>query len=147
VVNLVADNPRARLQLQNQLRWEDVCVTPCGRPVDPNGLYRVGGGVVMPSTAFRLPRPDGQVVVQANTGSKVKHWVGFGLGMGGLGAAAIGGLYLALASDTKSTDQFGNTAVKDTARTFGITYLIIGGILMLVGFPMFAANNTSVEVR
>jgi hypothetical protein len=146
VVSLFADNPRARLQQQNQLRWDDVCVTPCGRPVDPNGIYRVGGGTINPSPSFHLSRPEGQLVLQARTGSKVKRWVGFGLGMGGLGSAAVGGLYLALASDTKSTDQFG-TLSKDTTRTVGITYLIIGGILMLVGFPMFAMNNTSVEVR
>ncbi|MEA2697592.1 MAG: hypothetical protein QOI66_1863 [Myxococcales bacterium] len=147
VVNLVADNPRARLQLQNQLRWEDVCVTPCGRPVDPSGIYRVGGGTITPSPSFHLSRPEGQLVVQARTGSKIKRWVGFGLGMGGVGSAAVGGLYLALASSTNSTEQSGTKLSKDTARTFGITYLIIGGILMLIGFPMFAMNNTSVEVR
>jgi hypothetical protein len=147
VVSLFADNPRARLQQQNQLRWDDVCVTPCGRPVNPNGIYRVGGGTISPSPSFHLSRPEGQVVLQARTGSKIKRWVGFGLGMGGVGAAAIGGLLVAVAKDTTNTDNFGGTYTKNTVRTEGIIYLIAGGILMLIGFPMFAMNNTSVDVR
>ncbi len=151
VVSLIADDSRARLQQQLLMRWQDVCLTPCGRPVDPAGLYRVGGGVIVPSEPFRLPRPDGQVVVQANTASKVKKWVGFGLGIGGVAAAALGGIYLAISLDVKSNDQndagFGSF-FKDTTRTFGISYLVIGGILMLVGFPMFASNSSSsVQVR
>ncbi|HEY8924997.1 MAG TPA: hypothetical protein VIU64_11505, partial [Polyangia bacterium] len=42
-VQLVTNNPRARLQQQLQLRWTDVCAAPCGIPVDPAASYRVAG--------------------------------------------------------------------------------------------------------
>lgn len=148
VLSLFADNPRARLQMQlGTLSWSDVCTSPCGHPVDPQAIYRVGGGSIQPSATFRLPRPDGQVMVRAHTGSRVKRWVGFGIAMGGLGAAAVGGLYLAAASSASSTDKVGNTNAKDFYKSVGVAELVIGVVLMAVGFPMFASQNTSVEVR
>ena len=46
VVTLRADNPRARLQVMTQLKWQDVCLAPCNVPVHPGGTYRVGGGSI-----------------------------------------------------------------------------------------------------
>ncbi|HEY2900223.1 MAG TPA: hypothetical protein VGL59_06590 [Polyangia bacterium] len=145
VLRLFADNPRARIQ-QLSLSWRDVCTMPCGTTVDPTALYRVGGGTINPSEPFHLPRPNGDVVVKAATGSKVKKWVGFGLAMGGVAAAAAGGLFLAVGNQT-TTDEFGTTTVSDVYKTEGYVYLISGAILMLIGFPMFASQSTSVEVH
>jgi hypothetical protein len=140
IVTLQADNPRARLQ-QMQLRWQDICVSPCGAPVDPNGTYRVGGGTIRASDPFRMPRAAGTVLVQARTGSTVKHWVGVGLAIGGAASALTGALTLALASETKNDD-----GTKTLARGWGITYLVIGAVLLAIGIPL-AASSTSVEVR
>ena len=85
IVTVRSDHPRARLQVQGPLKWQDVCVAPCNVPVNPQGLYRIGGGTIRPSDGFNMPRPAGQVVVEAQTGSTVKHWVGFGLIIGGVG--------------------------------------------------------------
>jgi hypothetical protein len=142
IVTLQADNPRARLQ-QMQLRWQDVCVTPCGAPVDPNGTYRVGGGAIRASNPFRMPRAAGTVLVEARTGSTVKHWVGVGLAIGGGVSALTGALYLSLARDT-SNDGFTNT--RSSFKGLGIGYLVIGAILVAIGIPL-AASSTSVEVR
>jgi len=79
VVHLRSTHPRARLQVQGPLKWQDVCVAPCNVPVNPQGLYRIGGGSIRPSEGFNMPRPSGQVVIDAQTGSTVKHWVGIGL--------------------------------------------------------------------
>ena len=88
IVTVRSDHPRARLQVQGPLKWQDVCVAPCNVPVNPQGMYRIGGGTIRPSEGFNMPRPAGQVVVEAQTGSTVKHWVGFGLTIGGAVAAA-----------------------------------------------------------
>jgi hypothetical protein len=144
VVTLRADNPRARLQ-QMQLRWRDVCTSPCGVPVDPAGTYRIGGGTVRPSLEFRMPRPSGPVLIDTQTGSTVKHWVGFGLAIGGGVSALAGVLFLALASSASSNSALGPSA-KDVATIYGVTYLVIGGILMAVGIPL-SMSSTSVTVR
>ncbi|HVR62839.1 MAG TPA: hypothetical protein VMU50_13130 [Polyangia bacterium] len=148
VLSLFADNPRARLQMQLlENQWTDVCAVPCGRPVNPQGVFRVAGGTIQPSSPFQLPRPDGQVMVRARTGSKVKRWVGFGLAMGGVAGAAAGGLYLAAASNTSKDFYGNNTTTHDFYEVAGITYLVVGVVLMAIGFPMFASQGTSVEVR
>src|SRR5262249_39567502 len=89
VVTLRADSPKARLQiLGQQLRWTDVCTTPCNVPVHPGGSYRVGGGAIRPSETFSMPRPSGGVLVSAQVGSTVKHWVGIALIISGIADAA-----------------------------------------------------------
>ena len=92
VVRLSSDNPVARLQMM-QLKWRDVCTTPCGVAVDPNGTFRIGGGTIRPSEEFRMPRPAGTVLVKTQIGSIVKHWVGFGMILSGA-ATVLGGLLL-----------------------------------------------------
>jgi hypothetical protein len=144
VVFLRADNPRARLQ-QLQLKWRDICPAPCGVPADPNGIFRIGGGTIRPSEEFRMPRPSGQVAIDAQTGSTVKHWVGVGMLIGGAVAAALGGLLFAVSSDV-SNDPDGGATVKDTAKAEGLAYLIIGAIVAGVGIPL-AMSSTSVEVK
>ena len=49
IVTVRSDHPRARLQVQGPLKWQDVCVAPCNVPVNPQGLYRIGGGARTPS--------------------------------------------------------------------------------------------------
>ena len=98
IVTLRADNPRARLQVMTQLKWQDVCLAPCNVPVHPGGTYRVGGGSIRGSEEFTMPRPSGQVVIDAQVGSKVKRGIGIGLTVGGAVAAAAG-RHLCLAGD------------------------------------------------
>jgi hypothetical protein len=137
---LRTSNPRARLQ-QLQLKWVDLCVAPCGRPADPNALYRIGGGSIKPSPTFKMPRPAGEVRIDAETGSIVKFWVGVGLAIGGAAAAAGGGaLYLSSQGSTNALDR-------DTFRVEGIVYLVTGVVLLAVGLPLWLTNNTTIDVR
>ena len=92
-VMLRVDNPNARLQQFTPLRWRDVCIAPCGVTVDPAATYRIGGGTSMASDPFMLPRSAGDVYIDAQVGSKVKHWVGLGLMIGGVVAAGYGLLW------------------------------------------------------
>jgi hypothetical protein len=143
IVTLRADSPRARLQMQTALRWQDICLTPCNVPVSPAGVYRVGGGTIRASESFNMPRPSGQVLIDAQVGSKVKRGVGIGLTIGGAVAAAAGGVYL-LAAAGSSNDGFTNT--QDAFTVVGVTYLVIGVVLLAVGIPL-SASSTSVTVR
>jgi hypothetical protein len=143
VVTLRADNPRARLQVMGPLKWQDVCIAPCNVPVNPAGLYRVGGGSIRPSSEFNMPR-SAHVTIDTQVGSTVKHWVGLGLMLGGAGLGLAGGLYYASASDV--SNSYGSTTNEDAVKAVGIVYLIAGVILLAVGIPLFA-SSTSVDVQ
>jgi hypothetical protein len=147
VVRLTTDNMSARLQMM-RMKWTNVCVAPCDVAVDPNGIYRIGGGTVRPSEEFRMPRPQGSVLIDTQAGSTVKHWVGFGMILGGLGAVLGGAVLYAAAPSTSQPDAFGDTT--NTGRSFdhaaGITYIVIGAIVAAIGIPL-AASSTSVQVR
>ena len=146
IVFLRVDNPRGRLQ-QLQLKWRDVCVAPCGAPMDPSGVFRIGGGTIRPSEEFRMPRPSGQVAIDAQTGSTVKHWAGVGLLIGGGVLAAFGGLLLAFASDVNNSNNLnGGTTIQNGVRAEGLVYLVTGVILAGIGVPL-SMSSTSVEVR
>lgn len=142
-VRLHADNPRARLQ-HLSLRWMDVCTAPCEQPVDPGGLYRVGGGTIKASPSFQLPRSSGAVDVHASVGSVIKYWVGVAIAANGLAALALGGLFVASADDSTNTL---NATNRDSQHATGVTYLVLGAICMVVGLPLWLGNNTTVEVQ
>jgi len=144
IVTLRANSPRARLQVQTDLRWQDVCLTPCNVPVNPAGVYRVGGGTIRPSDSFNMPRPSGPVVIDAQVGSNVKRWVGFGLILGGI-ASAVGGTLTYLNAPEESAFVSTQTE-RDAAHVAGIVYVIIGVVLLAVGIPL-STSSTSVQIR
>jgi hypothetical protein len=142
VVHLTTDNQAGRLQVM-ELKWTDVCVAPCGVPVDPNALYRIGGGTVRPSAEFRMPRSSGTVSVNTQVGSKVKHWVGVGMIIGGAVTMLAGGLFY---EASKNTQASATGTTTDTLKAEGIADLVIGAIVTVIGIPL-AVSSTSVEVR
>lgn len=142
LVTLRADNPRARLQVMGQLKWQDICVAPCNVQVHPAGSYRIGGGSIRASETFTMPRQSGPVLIEAEIGSKVKRGVGVGLTIGGAVSALAGGIYLVAASST--SDGFTNN--KQALQGIGIIYLVVGAVLMGIGLPL-STSSTYVRVR
>jgi len=148
-VTLQVDNPNGRLQQHTQLKWRDVCIAPCGAVVDPTATYRVGGGSSIASDPFQLPRASGDVFIDAQVGSKVKHWVGLGLMIGGGVSALYGLLYWQLSkafADVETSSGNGSTGFSDTVRNIGLIAIGVGVVLEVVGIVMFA-DGTSVQVR
>jgi len=146
-VTLQVDNPNARLQQMGPTRWVDVCIAPCGYQVDPRAIYRVGGGSSIASDPFQLPRASGDVFVDAQVGSKIKHWTGLGLMIGGLVAGLYGVIYLETSSAFQQIDNMtGDTSFGNSVRTIGWTVIGVGVALEIVGIVLFA-SSTSVQVR
>jgi hypothetical protein len=143
VVHLISDNPAARLQVLTRLKWQNVCVAPCGLVVDPRATYRIGGGTVRPSDEFGMPRAAGPVSVSTQVGSNVKHWVGLGLVLSGIGTVAAGAIVYSASSN--QTDAFGNTT-GNVNHTVGVTYIVIGALMALIGLPL-SLSHTTVDVR
>jgi hypothetical protein len=147
VVTLRADNPRARLQILGEsLRWRDVCTAPCNVSVQPAGSYRVGGGTIRGSDTFTMPRASGPVLVSAETGSNVKHWVGIGMIIAGIADAAGGALYYSSASTFATSSSNTSGLSKQDYQTIGIVGIISGLVVAAIGIPL-AMSSTSVEVR
>ena len=147
-VVLRTDNPNARLQQFTPLRWRDVCLAPCGVTVDPAATYRIGGGTSMTSDTFMLPRSAGDVYIDAQVGSKVTHWVGLGLMIGGVVAAGYGLLWWQLFGSV-GDDPYASSSVndvRDNVRNVGLFIIGIGAVLEIVGLVMFA-GGTSVRVK
>jgi hypothetical protein len=143
IVTVRADNPRARLQVMGQLKWQDVCLAPCNMHVHPAGSYRIGGGTIRASETFTMPRQSGSVLIETEVGSKVKRGVGIGLTIGGGVSAIAGGIYLAAASSA-TNDGFYNA--QEAMQAVGIVYLVIGAVLLAVGLPL-STSSTYVRVR
>jgi len=140
VVHLRADNPKAQLQ-QLQLRWRTICVAPCGRPADPAGYYRIGGDTIRPSAPFRLPRPSGEVLIDTHVGSNVRHFVGLGLGIGGIVAAAYGTVVLSLGQAVNDGTSTGNDA-SQFFYAYGIAFIVVGAVLGVVGISLWNTSTT-----
>src|SRR5262245_15691509 len=148
-VTLQVDNPNARLQQHTPLRWRDACIAPCGVIVDPNAVYRVGGGSSIASEPFQLPRGSGDVYIDAQVGSKVKHWAGLGMMIGGAVAAAYGVIYWQFSkafADVESSSGSGSTGFSDTVRNIGLMAIGAGVVVEIIGIVMFT-GGTSVQVR
>lgn len=145
-VRLRTNNSRARLQQQLELSWTDVCAAPCGRTVDPNGTYRLGGGSLRASDPFRMPRPAGVVLVQGKMGSNVKHGVGLGLTIAGALDAAGGIITVALARN--ATGSFSkDLSNKDYYTVVGVSSIVTGAVLLGVGAYLLSSGSSSVEVQ
>jgi hypothetical protein len=86
------------------------------------------------------------VLIDAHVGSTVKHWVGLGIMIGGFASVGAGALYLAAGGST-TTNELGTTTTSDTFKVLGVTYLIVGAVLLAVGMPLFFTSNTSADVR
>jgi hypothetical protein len=147
IVLLRTDNPHATLQVQTQLYWRDVCIAPCATPVDPAGLYRVGGRPFVPSEPFALPRRSGQVTIEARMGSKARNIVGTVLTLAGLGATATGA-FLYYEGSQQPNDPYGfESPSRFILHAYGAIALIAGVALTLTGIPLWASSGTSTQIE
>jgi hypothetical protein len=146
-VRLRADRPEARLQ-KMQLRWRDVCAAPCGVAVDPRPLYRIAGRGIKPSDGFNLPRPSGDVSIDAFTGSQTRYWVGAGMTIAGAAGLVGGGLsLLARSAINNSSSDSSSQSLSNFYKVVGISDLIIGSVLVLLGAPLWLGSRTTIQVR
>jgi hypothetical protein len=116
-----------------------VCYAPCAADVDANAQYYVSGAYITRSNRFAIP--DGSSVLHARTGSDgisaAGGWlVGFGVLSSLTGAIATP---VAFATATQSSGWNG-------WEYFGVTTLIAGAGLILLGIPFLIAGRTHVAL-
>jgi hypothetical protein len=113
------------------------------------GAYRVNGPGLRPSQAFNVPR-TGSLHLDVTPGSAPRYWAGLGMTLGGLGTMGYGLLWYSLASSTSSSCSQYDTYCTDPAnglRGLGTGFLVVGGIVTLIGAVLWLQNNTLVDMR
>lgn len=109
-------------------QWEPVCVAPCAVPLDPNGVYRVGGGGVAPSATFVLPHAA-PLRLHVRAGSGFWHDAGVSTAVAGLATAITGGIVWGSAP-TQANERA--TAIAGAWTTgAGIVLLALGAVMWL----------------
>jgi hypothetical protein len=116
-------------------QWEPVCVAPCELHLDPNGIYRVGGGDVGPSSPFVLPRGIDPLRLHIHAGSSFLHDGGIVLTV--LGVAAIVGGVLTVGVSTAESDPA-------AALRGGVAFFGPGLASVLIGTTLWLMNGSSV---
>jgi hypothetical protein len=109
-------------------QWEPVCAAPCSVPLDPNGVYRVGGGGVAPSGPFVLPHAP-SLRLHVHAGSGFWHDAGVSTAVAGLATAITGGI---IWGSSPSQPNERATAIAGAATTgAGIVLLAVGAVMWL----------------
>jgi hypothetical protein len=145
-VFLRSDGANPRLQYLGRIKWSDVCTAPCGVNVEPGGLYRIGGGTIRKSDPFQLPRASGDVVIDVQVGSNVKHFVGLGLMIGGLVSAGYGTFFWLAFHESAMSSSYSAASDNNAARDVAIVFGAITAVLEGIGIALFS-SSTSVDVH
>jgi hypothetical protein len=116
-------------------QWEPVCVAPCQLHLDPNAVYRVGGGGVAPSSAFTLPRGSDSLRLHVHAGSSLLHDGGIVLTVAGA-VSVIAGVAVVGASTVETDPR--------AALQAGVAFFVPGLAAVLAGAVLWLTNGSSV---
>ena len=117
-----------------------VCMAPCQADLDANGMYRIAGGGITPTSAFGLPasQPGQAVRLHVHAGSIGARVGGLWLIIGGISFAIAGGTLAALAAAESSISS-------DTGLlASGVVIGGLGVVALVIGIVLIAGSGTSV---
>jgi hypothetical protein len=116
-----------------------VCTAPCDKSLGA-GRYRVNGSGIAPSDWFDMPLNADNVVLHAKTASQVAKMTGVILAACSVGVGVGGGVPFYVVGTVPST--YGN-AGNSTLKGVGEGFMVLGALMLVVGIPLWIANNSS----
>jgi hypothetical protein len=149
VVHIRSPKVETELQVRTQDGWDTACVAPCNQVLIPEGAYRVNGPGLRPSQPFIVP-PTGRLSLDVNPGSAPRYWAGLGMTLGGLGTMGYGLLWYGLASSASNSCSPNDSYCNDPSnglRSLGNGFLLVGGVVTVVGLFLWLQNSTQVEMH
>jgi hypothetical protein len=114
-----------------------VCYAPCSADIDPTAVYFVTGAHVTQTGRFAIPAGDSKLVIQSGSSvvSAVGGWT--------LGFGVLSGIFGTIATPAAFVNA---TGPWNGWQYVGVTTLIAGGVLMLVGIPFIVAGLTHASI-
>lgn len=139
VIHLVGDRPGLRLEARPRYgegSWRTLCSAPCGSRLDVHRQsLRVTGAGTTPSNPFHFEGRSGEETLDVNAGSiEMNRWGERSL-VTGIALALAGGLAYGL----------GRVEDQDAAKVGGAIALGVGGLGILVAFPLIGTSGTTVR--
>ena len=116
-------------------QWEPVCVAPCELRLDPNAVYRVGGGGVAPSGNFPIPRGADSLRLHVHAGSAFWHSAGIVTTI--LGAASVTAGLAFTGGATVETNP-------ELALREGFAFIVPGVVALVTGAALWIFCGSSV---
>jgi hypothetical protein len=114
-----------------------VCYAPCSADIDPTAAYFVTGAYVTETRRFAIPAGDSKLVI--HSGSSVVSAVGGWT----LAVGVMSGIFGTIATPVAFINA---TGPWNGWQYLGVTTLIAGAALMLVGIPFIVAGLTHASV-
>ncbi|WP_394830285.1 hypothetical protein LVJ94_27630 [Pendulispora rubella] len=127
--------------------YEPLCTAPCTTSADPNGIYRIAGEGITPSSTFRLPGHT-HADLRVHAGSSSKRWWGWASTYVGTALVVGGASFLIMDAISPATSYDVNTGKderKTTFRDIGLIGLVSGAPFLVVGIVMLATSGTDVS--
>lgn len=123
--------------------WTRLCTAPCQTTIHPDDELRIAGEGIAPSQSFRIDPSSHAVQIDADAGSQSTLSWGKTFVSTGVGLLALGTVLIAIPApgdDPATTNAF------DTLRTIGYGSLGAGGVMTLIGIPLWISGGTTVTV-
>jgi hypothetical protein len=117
-----------------------VCTAPCDKSLD-GGRYRVNGTGIAPSGWFDMPLDADNLVLHVKTASQAAKITGIIMAASCIGVGVGGGVPFYVIGSVSHTypDDGGNQTLKDV----GVGFMVLGAAMLVVGIPLWIANNSS----
>jgi len=121
-------------------QWEPVCVAPCRVWTSPTTAFRVTGRGIATSHDFVVPdTASDEVRLDIRTRSAFWHGVGQFMTIVGSVLVVAGGISTLYAPSITSTDA------EQSLRSFGVSFLAGGVLMMGIGIPLWITQRSQVR--
>ena len=121
-------------------QWEPICAVPCTLRVSPHAAYRINGRGIATSHEFLLPKGS-ELHLDVSTRPAFFY-------SAGIASTVIGSLLvLGGVVSTYFAGNITNTEAESSVRSFGVAFLVTGGLMLAAGVPLWVTGRSTVRTK